>query len=412
MPTITYSTDGIFPISGTLVDYTITQIEIAGGGGGAGHTISTNTDGGGGANIKINDISIGGGVAFLNIYVGTGGHSLLISTSGGGGGGGSSKIITDTGVILTISGAGGGGGQNTGSNGGNGGTPVGQNGSGNNLYTGKGGNNSNGGVAGQYVSGLLPIDGSNAYLPNPVFGGNGGLGIGENEIDFATGGTGNGGNSGGSGGGGVGIGGGGGGGGGYGGGGGGSTGDGGGGGGASFVNPSFSSTIIYSVASNGGNVLNFEGGNGYITITYNLNTSICLLSDCEVLLSNFTLKNITEITLSDEVFGYFSKRPEKIKKVIKHSHFINFLEDTNKPYLIEKNAFGSNVPDKDIHLSGHHRIIAHSEDNHFVGVQTFKLENCKKEIVNPDEVDYYHIILENKGVGLIVNNLPVEDCIE
>jgi hypothetical protein len=30
----------------------------------------------------------------------------------------------------------------------------------------------------------------------------------------------------------------------------------------------------------------------------------------------------------------------------------------------------------------------------------------------PDEVDYYHILLENQRAGLIVYNLPVEDCIE
>ena len=76
------------------------------------------------------------------------------------------------------------------------------------------------------------------------------------------------------------------------------------------------------------------------------------------------------------------------------------------------NTFGSNSPDKDIHLSGHHRIIVQTENNHFAGVQTFKLGNCKKETNNSDEVDYYHIILENRGVGLIVNNLPVEDCVD
>lgn len=32
--------------------------------------------------------------------------------------------------------------------------------------------------------------------------------------------------------------------------------------------------------------------------------------------------------------------------------------------------------------------------------------------MNPDTVTYYHIVLENKGSGLVVNNLPVEDCID
>jgi hypothetical protein len=169
-----------------------------------------------------------------------------------------------------------------------------------------------------------------------------------------------------------------------------------------------------SISGNGANALaGYSAGVfGSIQQPSPPSSAICLLPDCDVLLSNFTLKNITEITLSDEVIGYLSKRPEKIKKVIKRTHFTNFLEDTNKPYLIERSAFGPNVPDKDIHLSGHHRIITQTEDNHFVGVQSFKLDNCKKALNNPDEVTYYHILLENQGAGLIVNNLPVEDCIE
>jgi len=136
------------------------------------------------------------------------------------------------------------------------------------------------------------------------------------------------------------------------------------------------------------------------------------MSDCDILLSNFTTKNITELSVSDEVLGYLSNRAEKIKKILKRTHFIDFLEETNKPYLIKKNAFGPDTPNKDIHLSGHHRIITKMEDNHFVGIQTFQLPNCKKETENSDEVTYYHVLLENKGVGLIVNNLPVEDCVE
>jgi hypothetical protein len=196
------------------------------------------------------------------------------------------------------------------------------------------------------------------------------------------------------------------------------AGGGGGGGGGSYFNATNFSAVYSEYPNSGGDPLNtnpsrYNGLDGYVTITYTVNSpAICLLSDCDVLLSDFTLKNITEITLSDEVIGYLSKRPEKIKKVIKRTHFIDFLEDTNKPYLIERSAFGPNVPDKDIHLSGHHRIITQTEDNHFVGVQSFKLDNCKKALNNPDEVDYYHIILENQGAGLIVNNLPVEDCIE
>ena len=195
-------------------------------------------------------------------------------------------------------------------------------------------------------------------------------------------------------------------------------GGGGGGGGGSYYNGiNFSGTYSQYLNSGGDptNPSQYNGLDGYVTITYTVNSpssAICLLPNCDVLLSNFSLKNITEITLTDEVIGYLTKRPEKIKKIMKRTHFVNFLQDTNKPYLVEKSAFGPNVPDKDIHLSGHHRIITQTEDNHFLGIQAFKLDNCKKVANNPDEVTYYHILLENQGAGLIVNNLPVEDCID
>jgi hypothetical protein len=160
------------------------------------------------------------------------------------------------------------------------------------------------------------------------------------------------------------------------------------------------------------------GGDNLIVYQNLLLLPICLLPDCDILLSNMTYKNITQLTLDDQVLGYLSKQPVKILKILKHVHFIDFLQETNKPYLIKKNSFGDNIPDKDIHLSGHHRIIFRDEaaigtnEEKYVGMQTFKLNNCVKVKYYQDEVTYYHIMLENRGEGLIVNNLPVEDCIE
>jgi hypothetical protein len=407
-----------FPPTGTLSDYIITQIEIAGAGGGGTNlnVITPHSFGGNGAKLTLSSLDLSSfGSQVLNIFIGGGGGGNANNPpTTGAGGGGSSQILTGA-TVLCVSGGGGGAGNapaktNGACSGGDGGTPNGANGFGSfGNYGGGGGSNGSGGNGG---SGAIGGNGGG----NGSFG-NGGNGGGATNGGSGNGGSGNGGNGandinnyyGGGGGGGYG-----------GGGGGASKGDGldanagGGGGGGSFYNQTYITGIVYSTISNGGTD-GLKGGDGLITITYTVNNpsqAICLLSDCDILLSDFTLKNITEITLSDEVIGYLSKRPEKIKKVIKRTHFIDFLEDTNKPYLIERSAFGPNVPDKDIHLSGHHRIITQTEDNHFVGVQSFKLDNCKKALNNPDEVDYYHIILENQGAGLIVNNLPVEDCIE
>jgi len=88
------------------------------------------------------------------------------------------------------------------------------------------------------------------------------------------------------------------------------------------------------------------------------------------------------------------------------------LINTNRPYLLPKNSFGVNIPNKNIHLSGHHRIIFMQDENNYLGVQAFKLEKCQKETQLPTEIIYYHVKLQNRGEGLIVNNLPVEDCVE
>jgi hypothetical protein len=139
---------------------------------------------------------------------------------------------------------------------------------------------------------------------------------------------------------------------------------------------------------------------------------VCFLSNCDVVLSDLSLKNITHLTVDDEVLGFISKTPQKIKKILNHLHKTDSLQETNKPYLIPKSSFGENIPDKNIHVSGHHRIILSGGKDTYLGVQAFKLDKCKKETQPPTEVVYYHIILENKGEGLLINNLPVEDCID
>jgi hypothetical protein len=141
---------------------------------------------------------------------------------------------------------------------------------------------------------------------------------------------------------------------------------------------------------------------------------ICFLSDCDIVLEDYSTKNISVLEKSDKVLGYFSKQPQSISQILKTKHQIKSLQPTNVPYLIKKSSFSENVPEKDIHLSGHHRIILKTGENNFTGIQTFKLQECVKVNYNnlEEKVEYYHIILENKEESLIANNLPVESCVD
>lgn len=121
---------------------------------------------------------------------------------------------------------------------------------------------------------------------------------------------------------------------------------------------------------------------------------VCLLSDCDILTEN-GYKNITSLTESDKVMGFFS-------------HDINTIIETNRPYTIGKSAMSENVPDKDIHLSGHHRIVLKNKDSEgYTGVQTFKL-NFSKSKLDTETVVYYNIKLEDPVEAVIVNGLVVE----
>ena len=55
-------------------------------------------------------------------------------------------------------------------------------------------------------------------------------------------------------------------------------------------------------------------------------------------------------------------------------------------------------------------IILKSGENEYTGVQAFKLNFPKANISG--QTVYYHIKLENKTEGIIVNNIPVESCQE
>jgi hypothetical protein len=141
----------------------------------------------------------------------------------------------------------------------------------------------------------------------------------------------------------------------------------------------------------------------------NVGGDVCLLSDCDILLGNNMYKNITDLKVGDNVMGYFSNKSCKIVDIIKNTHQVSSLQNTNIPYLIRKSALDENVPSKDIHISGHHRLIIRTIENEFIGIQAFKLDIATPDFDKTnDTVTYYHLRLDNPNEGVIVNNLPVE----
>ena len=53
-------------------------------------------------------------------------------------------------------------------------------------------------------------------------------------------------------------------------------------------------------------------------------------------------------------------------------------------------------------------MIMSQLDGKYLGVQTFKLDFPEVVDIKDEQVDYYHIKLEDKQEGLVVNNLFVE----
>ena len=139
-------------------------------------------------------------------------------------------------------------------------------------------------------------------------------------------------------------------------------------------------------------------------------SSVCLLDNCFILLSIGTYKAISLLTEKDKILGFFSKKEESILKIQKHTHVIKNIPFENRPYLISKHSFGKNIPNKDINVSGYHRIILEKEKDHFIGIQTFKIPSCTLDssFKTDDIVIYYHVKLINQNEALIVNNLPLE----
>jgi hypothetical protein len=139
------------------------------------------------------------------------------------------------------------------------------------------------------------------------------------------------------------------------------------------------STTSTTIFNNNIAICGFEenGVTKFASCEYISNTPVCFLNNCFILLENETYKNITLLTEKDKIKGYFSKKAESILKIQKHSHLLKNIPVENRPYLILQHSFGKNIPNKNINVSGYHRIIIEKEKNHFIGIQTFKIPSCQ-----------------------------------
>jgi hypothetical protein len=168
---------------------------------------------------------------------------------------------------------------------------------------------------------------------------------------------------------------------------------------------------VEEVEGDGGGVDEDIGGI-FITINFvNVNTLVCFLPGSQILINQdpVTYKAIEDLVETDSVISCFTHTPVSIKKCVKHAVRLQELESTNVPYVIPKDFFGSNTPNQDVYLSGHHRIIFNLNDNSKLGVQTFKIDGLKPAVIANEELYYYHIELNSEDTdGVICSNIPVE----
>ena len=144
--------------------------------------------------------------------------------------------------------------------------------------------------------------------------------------------------------------------------------------------------IIFELSTN--ELVKIEGVGSVLAEFY------CLTRNTKILTPNgyisiYELKN-GDIVITDD------NRKVKIQNIIKEKYPpIKLL----KPYLIEKNSIGLNYPPEDIELSGGHLI---KYQNKWICP---KLSKSFKQIETNEDIEYYHIELENyEKDNLVINN--------
>ena len=160
-------------------------------------------------------------------------------------------------------------------------------------------------------------------------------------------------------------------------------------------------------------------GSGPLFLTFEISDPVhtCLLACSSVLLSDYTYKPISQVTTDDSVLCPFSKQPKKIKRCRCNIVDLKNLHVNNFPYRIPKAFFTPTIPEKDVFISGYHRIITPSITNIFDWIQTHRIVPDEHKITNEEdilkitgesEVKYYHIELEGGKGGMFIDGLPVE----
>jgi hypothetical protein len=160
-------------------------------------------------------------------------------------------------------------------------------------------------------------------------------------------------------------------------------------------------TDVYSVTFDSGtNANNFSGINSYnllgAEITYG--STVCLTESCKVL-TKLGYKNVGDIKVGDKLLTDKNKE-SVVKRIYKE---IKKVTEETKPYMVPKNYYGENKPNRDIFISGNH-MIKNARKNLW-----YRTKNVFEQKWKSEEVTYYNFELENYlEDNMIVNGVIME----
>ena len=158
---------------------------------------------------------------------------------------------------------------------------------------------------------------------------------------------------------------------------------------------------VYTVTfDSGADLNNFSGINSYnllvAEITYG--SAVCLTESCKVLTKS-GYKNVGDIKVGDKLLTDKNKE-SVVKRIYKETKKIT--EET-KPYMVPKNYYGENKPNRDIFISGNH-MIKNARKNLW-----YRTKNVFEQKWDSEEVTYYNFELENyMEDNMIVNGVVME----
>lgn len=137
------------------------------------------------------------------------------------------------------------------------------------------------------------------------------------------------------------------------------------------------------------------------TITYSEGGgggTVCLTESCKVLTKS-GYKNVGDIKVGDKLLTDKNKE-SVVKRIYKETKKIT--EET-KPYMVPKNYYGENKPNRDIFISGNH-MIKNARKNLW-----YRTKNVFEQKWDSEEVTYYNFELENyMEDNMIVNGVVME----